>query len=311
MRMLRIFGGLTAIGVSLPLLWAQTLQITVPADRSIVQPGETIAVKVATSSDKAFNLIAVIGPGGPAAESDSPGHFNVAIPAGACCGIRKITAVGRASGMQDPVYSSISIDVERRDLPVRLQSEGPSRFHFDNPGDISLPFLFRAIFDDGSSYDVRESSFIAYSSANPAVAKVDNSGEVYSLLPGRTAVSAKYSVNGRSVYLTIPVVVEVGALAASTYSLSFGDQAIGMSREKSIILTNTTHGPVKILGVKTNGDFSESDNCAVSSALRPGGTCSVKITFKPSKTGFQEKSLIITDSASEGQLGISMRGTGQ
>lgn len=299
------------VALSLPMLVAQTVQITAPADRSIVQPGETVAVKVVTSPDAAFNLVTVTGPGGFAAESDIHGQFNVPIPATVCCGARMITAVGRARGMEEPVYSSILIDVERRDLPVQLQSQSPRRFHFENPGDLPLPFLFRAIFRDGSSFDVRESSCITYSSANPAVAKVDEGGQVYPLLPGSTAVSAKYLSNGKSVQLlTIPVTVDVGAIAASTYSLSFGHRAIGTSTEKSVILTNTTHGPVRILEVKANGAFSETDNCASLSPLKPGGICTVKIAFTAQKTGQQEGSLTIANSAS-GRLGISLMGTGQ
>jgi hypothetical protein len=307
LRSLAVFT--TTAALTLPLLAAQILQITAPADRSIVHPGETVTVKFVTSRDTTFSVLAAMGPWGIALESDIPGQFNVSIPAEACCGTHMITVGGRAKAAEEPVYSSILIDIERRDLPVKLQSESGRALGFENPGSGPLPFLFRAFFGDGSSFDVRESSCITYSSANPVVAKVDNSGRVYPLLPGRTVVSANYRLEGKSVQLTIPVTVDVGAIAASTYSLSFGNQAIGTSTENSIVLTNTTHGPVKILEVKANGGFSESDNCASSSPLKPGGTCTVEVTFTASKTGLQEGSLTILNNSS-GQLGISLTGTG-
>jgi len=89
------------------------------------------------------------------------------------------------------------------------------------------------------------------------------------------------------------------------------DQAIGTSTEKRVVLTNTTHGPVKILEVRAQGGFSETDNCASLSPLKPTGTCTVKITFTASKAGLQEGSLTIAHSASVGELGISVTGTGR
>lgn len=309
--MLRFFAAYTATAaaLSLPSLAAQTLEIMAPADRSIVNPGQTVTVKV-TSRDATFRHLVVRGPGGYTPESDIPGQYNISIPKEACCGTRRITAVGVLKTAEEPVYSSISIDVERPDLPVKLQAN-PSQLFFDSPGVIPLPFLFRAFFRDGSNPDVRESSRVTYSSANPAIAKIDKAGWVYALLPGRTVVSANYRLEGKSIQLTIPINVDVGAIAASTYSLSFGDQSIGTSTEKRVVLTNITHGPVKILAVKAQGGFSETDNCASLSPLEPTRTCTVKVIFTASKAGLQEGSLTIANSASEEELGISVTGTGR
>lgn len=100
--MLRLLVALTAIvSISVPLMNAQTLQITAPPDRTIVHPGETVVVKVVASPDTTFSFLTVTGSGEVVRESKIPAQFNVPIPAEACCGTRLLTAAGSAKGRRN------------------------------------------------------------------------------------------------------------------------------------------------------------------------------------------------------------------
>jgi hypothetical protein len=72
----------------------------------------------------------------------------------------------------------------------------------------------------------------------------------------------------------------------SPTTLDFGSRNVGTSSSsQQLTVTNAGGGPIKILSVAAGSDFSETDNCASSSPLAPGGTCEINVTFTPGAAG--------------------------
>ena len=67
--------------------------------------------------------------------------------------------------------------------------------------------------------------------------------------------------------------------------LAFSTQAVGVSGEENVTLTNTGSASLTVttvtLGGTNSGDFSESDDCVSSSPIAPAGTCTLDVTFTP------------------------------
>lgn len=304
--------GVTAAALTAFPAVSQTLQITAPPDAIVVHPGDTISVTV-NSSSSVFKSIGLIGEdpfGMSALQSALPARFSVAVPQGAYPRKSRITAVGVTNAGETVFGGSVQVDIERPDFPIKLRTELPS-FMFRSPSDVPLPILLFAVFQDGSALDVRDSSRVSYFSVNPAVAQVDGDGDVRARKPGKTVVTTTYSDGNRRLQLAIPVTVATGPIASSTYSLSFGDEAVGRPNTEKIVLTNATLGPVKILQLKVGQEFSETDNCISSLPIQSHATCIVNVTFAPSKAGPQKGLLTIIDSFSSEHLAILLSGTGQ
>jgi hypothetical protein len=311
---------LTYLAAQLAFTWmvgilasGQTLQITSPADGTVIHPGETFSVTV-NSPDTAFQFVGLVGEGPigfVALKPGVPAHFSLTIPADFnICRKYLITAIGVIVPGKNADSQPIEIDVERPDLPIKLTALMP-KFYFQTPGG-SLPIELIATFNDRRKLDVHESTRIAFSSSNPKIAKVSEDGIVTARSPGNAQAIATYALDGRKVQLAIPVAVEVGPLASSAYALDFRDQPAGTaSAEQQITLANRTLGPIRVLSIETTGDFVETDNCSSQSPLGPHWTCTLKISFSPRIAGVREGAVTINDDFSSESLIVPLSGTGQ
>jgi len=106
---------------------------------------------------------------------------------------------------------------------------------------------------------------------------------------------------------------EVSAIAnlnSSAYSVAFGSQKVGTSTTKTITLTGV--GPLEISGMSMSGtddDFTETNNCP--SSLESGGSCTVKVTFKPCSKGTKSGTLAVkTNGFFNPKVTVSVSGTG-
>jgi hypothetical protein len=79
------------------------LQISSPANGSVVNPGQTISVTVTSPANVAFSQVAVVGQG-PLGFSDIansvPATFSFAIPTDTSCGTYALTADGKSASGQ-------------------------------------------------------------------------------------------------------------------------------------------------------------------------------------------------------------------
>lgn len=304
---------------SLALAWVcvaqqgqPALQITSPTAGTIFNPGQTITVSVSSPANVSFSQLGVIGEdpiGTSSIASSAPAQFSMTIPTDIACRTFMLTAVGATSSGQFVQSATILIDVERPDPPVSL-STLMSGITFETLGEQS-PVTVLATFSDGSILDATRSSYVVYSSANPAIAAVDANGIVTGVSAGGTTITATYTLNGQTVNVNVPVTVPPPVLSPSPGSLAFNSQNVGTSSaSESVTLTNLSNAPLKVLTISAAGDFSETDNCVTSSPLAANATCIVNVTFAPTAAGNRMGTLRIANSFNNVVMGISLAGTG-
>ena len=187
------------------------LQISSPAEGTLVNTGQTISVSVSSPANLTFTSIAIIGPGGPAdVNTSAPATFSLTIPSNAVPGSYLLTAVGKTSAGAAVFSKRVAIIVERPDTPTRLSNDIPA-IPFQAPGDFEY-LRISGTFPDGSVVNVTESTYLSFSSSNPAVATVNAKGLVRAVAPGKAIIEAAYSGGPKK---GVPVSVASGPLRPS------------------------------------------------------------------------------------------------
>jgi hypothetical protein len=191
------------------------LRIDSPRDGAVVAPGDTLQITVSSPARTRFIGIGVvmedsIGPADQEATS-LPARFAIKIPKDVSPGSYTVSAwAGLAGRDGELVVAVIEVDIERREMPraIRLGREGstPPQLYFEKKGQTRDIELF-GDFGDSDFVDVTESSRVKFESSAAAVAKVDKSGTITAVGPGRAAVVAWYGPRDRGIKASIPVEV--------------------------------------------------------------------------------------------------------
>jgi len=191
---------ITAVPQAKPLL-----QITEPSAGSIVNPGQTLTVKVTSPTPALFPEVALVGEaiGFAGTISRLPGELSVQIPKDIELGRHTLSVGGTPKSGREPIFVRAEIDVERPDLPVSM-SASFSGIELDTPGE-RIPLEVLADYSDGMTYSVTSSSHISFSSANTEVATVDSSGQVTAVAPGIGLITVKYTLEDHKLSIGIPV----------------------------------------------------------------------------------------------------------
>jgi len=284
------------------------LAITSPATGSVVRPGQTVQVRVASPAGVRFAGVAIIGENPieiSVGASSLPAQLLVQIPIDIACRTYGLTAFGRTMA-GEVVQVSIRIDVERPDLPTTVSSPKPEII-FAGQGGFS-PITLQADFPDGAFLDVTESSNVSYSSSHPSVATVDAKGIVTATGMGNASITARYGPPSANRHTEILVSVPPLPFGVSPERLDFGDQNVGTSSSRQMRLTNTTGRPLVIRSVSAGVVFTTTDTCVTSSPLAVDATCVVTVTFAPTEAG-QTKGLVCIGN-SLGTFGLTVTGTG-
>jgi hypothetical protein len=195
---------------SLPVV----LQITSPADGTVVKPGEVVAVVVAPTQGDTFSKVFLIGehPIGMGLHQVlrvPPYEFAVTIPKDiSAAGKYFIRAMGVTPGEKGGISVAIHLDVEPS-ASISSISVEPSGFQFHTVGS-RIPLKVFGAFSDGSTIDITKSSGTTYSSGDTTAVTVSTTGIVTAVGVGKYGVS--------------PVVVHYGnqtfAVQVSTQRLS-------------------------------------------------------------------------------------------
>jgi hypothetical protein len=102
------------------------------------------------------------------------------------------------------------------------------------------------------------------------------------------------------------------AVALNPTSLAFGTVTVGTSSQMTVTLTNawTTSLTVTSVAISGNGAaaYTETDNCV--GTIQPGASCTVTVTFLPTRKGAFAATLTFTDSDPTLTQTVSMTGTG-
>jgi hypothetical protein len=96
-------------------------------------------------------------------------------------------------------------------------------------------------------------------------------------------------------------------------SLAFGTVDVGGSSQMTVTLTNAWTTSLTVTSVAISGagasSYSETNTCTAN-PIAGGGSCTVTVTFKPTKTGPLPGTLTFTDSDYTGMQTVSMTGIG-
>ena len=292
------------------------LQIESPADGTVVHPGETIKVRVTSSTDRTWSSLFMLSPisGFPTtvATQSVPAELAVTIPSDVDkAGQYPFTAMGTTTSGELVESYPITLDVERADMPVSLWSQFEHLF-FEAKGQ-SVPMMLTATFSDGKVLAVTESPNVTYRSTDTKVVTVDEIGTATAVETGTASIIVSYvNPNGPDVRLTIPVTVERFEVTFSPSSLDFGNVRVGSSASLSVTVTNNSFSDMHMMikAITATGYYSETDECTSSSPLAVGATCKITATFTPTAPGKSPGTLSIPNSSSGVPSVILMSGIG-
>jgi hypothetical protein len=288
------------------------LQITSPADGTVVILGQSITVVVTPAPGQILAEVSIVGAdpiGLTPPVTTPPFQFSITIPPGTSIRKYALTAWAIDGQGQTVVSEPITIMVESPVNPVALSSD-PPKLYFEAQGE-QLPLAITATFPDGSVADVTESSKIAYTSSDSSVASVDASGVVTAAGQGNTSITATYGQPPSSVQATVLVTVPPSVLSPSPKTVTFGGQAVGTtSASLALVLTNNSHGALRIPRISSSGDFSETDNCVSAASIPAGSTCTVNVSFAPAVNGPRSGTLTIANSFAVVPTAVNLAGTG-
>jgi len=289
------------------------LQITSPAEGTVVNPGQAITVNVTSPAGISFAQVAIIGEDPvPSADivNSVPAQFSIVVPTSLAPRKYHLTAVGQSSSGQLFASQTISIDVERPDAPTGIAADRP-QVAFQSQGQ-QTRIRVVGTFSGPSVLDVTESSNMTYASANTSVATVDSNGIITGIGAGGTSVSATYGQGTSSLVATVSISVPPPVLSPSPTSLSFGNQAVGTnSSSQPVFVTNVSKNQgLKISGVSTTGDFSETDNCVLPTPLVVGASCTINVTFAPTAAGSRMGTINISNSQTIIPFAVPLTGAG-
>jgi len=286
------------------------LAISSPSDGANVRPGQTLSVTVTSPANARFEGVAVVGEG-PIGISTTlatgvPGQFTLDVPADIACRRYIVTADGTTAAGQD-VSTSVTIDVERSDMPTSIRAAHPS-IGFEAPG-ASVPIRILGSFTDGKVLDVTRSTNVVYESSDPTVATVSSSGEVTALAAGDAVITVTYGPQAQNIIVTIPVNVPAPIFSIDPAQLNFGEQIVGTSTSLQVTLTNTTEGDLEIASITATGDYSVTDTCVSSPLLAVSATCTITVKFAPTATGARAGAIRIENGVTILPVAFGVTGT--
>jgi len=109
--------------------------------------------------------------------------------------------------------------------------------------------------------------------------------------------------------VTLTGIGSSSSVSLTPSSLLFAPQVVGTtSTSQTATLTNTSTAIVNISSIATTGSFGQTNTC--SSTLGTGASCTISVTFTPSKSGSQTGLLTVTDDATNSPQTVTLTGNG-
>jgi len=181
------------------------LQITSPADGTIVYAGQTVTVSV--TGDPSVSIAGILGRdpigfAGPPQPTVGPVQISLTIPPNIPIDHYHIIAVGLTADDRDVASAPITLFVENRLASgVRSIRAEPGKLWFKLSDTIPpvvpslrhfIPLRVVGTLPDGSKIVVSHSVSITYVSSNPKVATVDKRGVVTAVGYGKAVISIRF-----------------------------------------------------------------------------------------------------------------------
>jgi hypothetical protein len=296
-------------------------QITSPVEDAVVSPGQPLSITVVGVNNPSILEFSVISPlGNTQLATSLPAQLTMDVPPITAFRKYDLTAFGATKDGKVLYSNSVTVDVQRPDLPTRLRAEPDSLF-FEGPTG-AIPLQVAADFPDVKYIDVTESTNLNFATSNPAIATVNANGMVKPLAEGTAAIMASYTIGDRSVSVSIPVKVRRPIVSALPLMLDFGKQSIGTSASQTVTLINLSSNPTLRVGSSLRplelgpgdstpfGSFSRIDHCLSSSPISVKATCTVDVVFMPAVPGLNTATLFVWDSMGSLPMEIPLTGFG-
>jgi hypothetical protein len=171
------------------------LQITSPADGTVVHPGETVTVVVTPNPGATFIGVLVQGSIGASKLVKTPPYqLSLPIPQKIAAGTYSIFALGTRSGQNAGTSHPIKLDVEPS-LPVTAIRLDSKAITFKHAGD-KIPVSVWGTFSDGSTMNITQSSGITYTTGDSTIATVDKRGVVTAVGHGSMSATPMVATYG-------------------------------------------------------------------------------------------------------------------
>jgi uncharacterized repeat protein (TIGR01451 family) len=104
--------------------------------------------------------------------------------------------------------------------------------------------------------------------------------------------------------------VPVASVSPSS-PFDFGNEPVGQTSTAQLFtVQNTGNADLHMSGASASGDFAISSDTCTATAVAPGGTCTISVTFTPTQTGSRAGTLTISDDAADSPQLVSLTGTG-
>jgi hypothetical protein len=279
-------------------------------DRTLVAPGDTIKVTLASPTNTTFRGVMLAGTWGVGIIGFAerlPASFEVTIGLDAQLGKHGLNVMGtRDSG--EPLMGSVEIAIERRELPEWIEANYGYLELMNQGAESRIPV--RAKFSDGV-HNVDESAALRWTSANPRIARVDKYGEVLGLNPGTTTLTATYTSGTQSRRATVQVKVPRPSFSVSPTPFDFGRQVVGSSSMARLTLTNTSGAALaieRVTAMAQEEELRSTDDCATGVPLAVGATCTISVVFTPQTVGETVRFIKVT--AANEEPGFAVLATG-
>jgi hypothetical protein len=132
---------------------------------------------------------------------------------------------------------------------------------------------------------------------------------------GTVSIFHDRSPDPLTVSLTGSGTLNVSSVKASSSSLNFGEQDVGMmSMPQTITMSNAGKKTILVSAVNLDGDFTMMTNStceSIEGTLAPGSSCTVVVTFTPLEVGKREGSLKFTDDGADSPQTVALTGIGK
>jgi hypothetical protein len=302
---------LAAVLMAIPAA-AQTPRpaLTMTVDRTVVAPGDTIKVTVASPANASLRGVMLVGtaPIGIVGFSERlPASFEVKIGPDALLGKHGLSAIGKLVSGEELV-AHVEIAVERGDLPESIE---PAYGFFEATQGSADPVGIFGMFPDGRK-SLNESAALRLTSANPRIVRIDDMGWVQAISPGTTTVTATYTVGARSQVTTVRVTVRRPSFSVSPTPFNFGRRIVGTSSMTNLTLTNTSGRLLtieKVTAMAHEEELRSTDDCATGIPLAVGATCTISVVFTPRTIG-ETLRFIRVNTADYEEVGFAVLVTG-
>ena len=277
-------------------------------DLAVTNSGDNTTSTLLGNGDGTFQSAASYGVG------SSPGSLVIGDFAGN--GRFDLIVVNRADAtlsilLQAPVFSfsAPGLDFGNQNLGT---ASGPQTVTVTNTGSAILHISGRTIAGSNPG-DFSETDNCGTSVA--AGARCTASVTFSPLAAGPRSASLSFTDNapGSPHNLSLTGTGTAPGVGFSPSGLIFGPQLLRTSTApKLVTLTNTGTGTLNISSVAitgaNSGDFSQTNTCPAS--LPAGSSCTILVTFAPSKIGPRVASLAVSDDSSGSPQSVSLTGTG-